>query len=142
MDGDGPDLKRLIELKERWGAWLMVDEAHSLGVLGATGRGLHELVGIDGGKVDIWMGTLSKTLVGCGGYIAGPRALIEYLKFQAPGMVYSVGLAAPTAMASLTALRIMKREPERVAKLRANGNCSWISRAPRASMSAEAGAIR
>lgn len=121
MDGDGPDLKRLIEVKERWGAWLMVDEAHSLGVLGATGRGLHELAGIDGGKVDIWMGTLSKTLVGCGGYIAGPRALIEYLKFQAPGMVYSVGLSAPATMASLTALRIMKREPERVTKLRANG---------------------
>lgn len=121
MDGDGPDLKRLIELKERWGAWLMVDEAHSLGVLGATGRGLHELAGIDGGKVDIWMGTLSKTLVGCGGYIAGPRALIDYLKFQAPGMVYSVGLSAPATLASLTALRIMKREPQRVAKLRANG---------------------
>ncbi len=121
MDGDGPDLKRLIELKERWGAWLMVDEAHSLGVLGATGRGLHELAGIDGAKVDIWMGTLSKTLVGCGGYIAGPRALIEYLKFQAPGMVYSVGLPATTAFASMTALRIMLREPERVTKLRANG---------------------
>jgi 7-keto-8-aminopelargonate synthetase-like enzyme len=121
MDGDGPDLARLIEIKARWGAWLMVDEAHSLGVLGATGRGLHEYAGIDGSKVDIWMGTLSKTLVGCGGYIAGPRALIEYLKFQAPGMVYSVGLPATTTIASMTALRIMLREPERVAKLRANG---------------------
>jgi 7-keto-8-aminopelargonate synthetase-like enzyme len=121
MDGDGPDLARLIEIKERWGAWLMVDEAHSLGVLGATGRGLFELQGVDPAKVDIWMGTLSKTLVGCGGYIAGPRALIEYLKFQAPGMVYSVGLPAPATIASMTALRIMLREPERVAKLQANG---------------------
>jgi 7-keto-8-aminopelargonate synthetase-like enzyme len=121
MDGDGPDLAELVEIKDRWGAWLMVDEAHSLGVLGETGRGLFEHAGIDPAKVDIWMGTLSKTLVGCGGYIAGPRALIEYLKFQAPGMVYSVGLPAPTTIASMTALRIMLREPGRVAKLRANG---------------------
>jgi len=121
MDGDGPDLQRLIDIKERWGAWLMVDEAHSLGVLGATGRGIFEHAGIDPAKVDIWMGTLSKTLVGCGGYIAGPRALIDYLKFQAPGMVYSVGLPATTTIASMTALQIMLREPERVTKLQANG---------------------
>lgn len=121
MDGDGPDLAELVALKERWGAWLLVDEAHSLGVLGATGRGIAEHAGIDPRRVDIWMGTLSKTLVGCGGYVAGPTALIEYLKYQAPGMVYSVGLPVPTAVASTEALRLMRREPERVAKLQANG---------------------
>ncbi len=122
MDGDGPDLSKMIELKTRFGAWLMIDEAHALGVVGATGRGLAEHHGIDPAQVDIWMGTLSKTLVGCGGYIAGPSALIEYLKFNAPGMVYSVGLPVPMAVASQTALDIMLAEPERVARLKANGN--------------------
>lgn len=121
MDGDGPDLAALVTLKERWGAWLLVDEAHSLGVLGATGRGIAEHAGVDPRRVDIWMGTLSKSLVGCGGYVAGPAALVEYLKYQAPGMVYSVGLPVPTAVASTTALRLMRREPERVARLQANG---------------------
>lgn len=121
MDGDGPDLARLVEIKDRWGAWLMIDEAHSVGVLGRTGRGIAEHVGVDPRRVDIWMGTLSKTLVGCGGYIAGSSALVEFLKFQAPGMVYSVGLPVPMAVASLTALRIMRREPERVGRLQAIG---------------------
>lgn len=128
MDGDGPDLARMIELKSRFGAWLMIDEAHSLGVLGATGRGIAEHYGIDPRQVDIWMGTLSKTLVGCGGYIAGPAALIEYLRFNAPGMVYSVGLPVPIAVASRTALEIMLDEPGRVARLKANGN-RFLSRA-------------
>ena len=71
--------------------------------------------------MDIWLGTLSKTLVSCGGYVAGSAALIDYLKLAAPGMVYSVGLPAPAAVAALTAIRLMLREPERVARLQANG---------------------
>lgn len=121
MDGDGPDLKRLVEIKERWGAWLMVDEAHSLGVLGRRGLGVFERQGVDPRRVDIWMGTLSKSLVSCGGYIAGDRALVELLKFTASGMVYSVGMPGPAAVAALTALRLLGREPERVARLQANG---------------------
>lgn len=121
MDGDGPDLARLVEIKEQFECWLMVDEAHSLGILGATGKGLFEMAGVDPKRVDIWLGTLSKTLVSCGGYVAGKRSLVEYLKLAAPGMVYSVGMPAPAAIASLTALKIMRREPERVARLQANG---------------------
>jgi len=121
MDGDGPDLARLVEIKERFECWLMVDEAHSLGILGQTGKGLFEMAEVDPNRVDIWLGTLSKTLVSCGGYVAGKRALVEYLKLAAPGMVYSVGIPAPAAIASLTALRIMEREPGRVARLQANG---------------------
>lgn len=121
MDGDGPDLARLVEVKNSHSAWLMVDEAHSLGVLGKTGRGLFEHAGVDPREVDIWMGTLSKTLVSCGGYIAGPRALIDFLKYRAPGMVYSVGIPATATVASLTALDLMLSEPERVALLQANG---------------------
>ncbi|SEQ36468.1 8-amino-7-oxononanoate synthase [Faunimonas pinastri] len=121
MDGDSPDLARLIELKTRFGAWLMVDDAHGLGVLGRTGRGLAEHCGVDPGGVDIWMGTLSKTLASCGGYIAGKAALVDYLKFTAPGFVYSVGIPAPAATASLAALRMMRQEPERAARLQENG---------------------
>ena len=117
MDGDSPDLPELVRLKQQFGAWLMVDEAHSLGVLGATGRGLMEQAGVDPQQVDIWMGTLSKTLASCGGYIAGSQALVDMLKYNAPGFVYSVGLAPPLAAASLQALRILRREPERVGLL-------------------------
>jgi 8-amino-7-oxononanoate synthase len=121
MDGDCPDLPALVAIKRRHQAWLMVDEAHALGVLGAKGHGLAEHWSIEPGAVDIWMGTLSKTLAGCGGYVAGSTALIELLKFQAPGFVYSVGLPPPIAAASLAALEIMAREPERVARLQSNG---------------------
>ena len=99
----------------------MVDEAHSLGVLGKTGRGLFEHAGVAPGDVDIWMGTLSKTLVSCGGYVAGSRPLIDFLKYTAPGMVYSVGIPATATVAALTALDIMLAEPERVSALQANG---------------------
>ncbi|WP_319532436.1 aminotransferase class I/II-fold pyridoxal phosphate-dependent enzyme [uncultured Cohaesibacter sp.] len=121
MDGDTPDLARLVDIKERYGAWLMVDEAHSLGILGATGRGLFEQQGVDPKKVDIWMGTMSKTMSGCGGYICGVQPLIEVLKFFASGFMYSVGLSAPLCVAGSKSLEIMKREPWRVEKLQSNG---------------------
>ncbi|WP_295591453.1 aminotransferase class I/II-fold pyridoxal phosphate-dependent enzyme [uncultured Lamprocystis sp.] len=118
MDGDVPDLPQFILVKLRHHALLMVDEAHSFGVLGARGLGIREHFGVDGGAVDIWMGTLSKALAGCGGYIAGGRVLTELLKCSAPGFVYSVGMAPPLAAASLAALAVLQAEPERVARLR------------------------
>ncbi|GGO79492.1 polyketide synthase [Marinobacterium nitratireducens] len=117
MDGDHPDLPRFIELKKRHKAFLMVDEAHSVGVMGARGHGIAEHYGIAGDEVDIWMGTLSKSLSGCGGYIAGEQALIDHLKFSAPGFLYSVGIPAPMAAASLEAIRVMEEEPDRVSRL-------------------------
>ena len=120
-EGDVTDLARAVELKERFGAWLMVDDAHGLGVLGKTGRGIAEHAGIDARKIDIWMGTLSKTLASCGGYIAGNKELIEVLKHTAPGFVYSVGLLPAMTAAALAGLRVIKAEPERVAKLHAHG---------------------
>lgn len=120
-EGDITDLPRVVELKERFGAWLMVDDAHGLGVLGKTGRGIAEHAGIDARKIDIWMGTLSKTLASCGGYIAGDHALIDVLKHTAPGFVYSVGLLPAMTAAALASLRIIKAEPERVAKLHEHG---------------------
>jgi 8-amino-7-oxononanoate synthase len=121
MDGDFPDLPRLIEIKNRHSAWLMVDEAHALGVLGRRGYGTAEHFGVDPRQVDIWMGTLSKTLAGCGGYIAGCRDLIEYLRLTVGVFVYSVGMPPVIAASALKALEIMHREPERVAKLQRNG---------------------
>ncbi|HLO75317.1 MAG TPA: aminotransferase class I/II-fold pyridoxal phosphate-dependent enzyme [Magnetospirillum sp.] len=121
MDGDICPLDRLVELRHRYRTLLMVDEAHSLGVLGRTGRGVGEHFGIDGADVDLWMGTLSKTLSGCGGYIAGSRALVELLKFTAPGFVYSVGMPPVIAAAAKASLDCMLAEPERVERLRANG---------------------
>jgi 8-amino-7-oxononanoate synthase len=121
MDGDIPDLPRLVDIKIRHKAFLMVDEAHALGVLGRTGRGLGEHFGVLGKSVDIWMGTLSKSLAGCGGYIAGDKALVENLKYSAPGFVYSVGIAPALAAASLEALKVMLAEPERVARLQERG---------------------
>ena len=122
MDGDYPDLKRFIEIKQRHKAFLMVDEAHALGVLGEKGHGLKEQAGVDGHEVDLWMGTLSKTLASCGGYIAGENALIEHLKFSAPGFLYSVGIAPPVAASALAALKILDREPMRVKQLKERGH--------------------
>ncbi len=121
MDGDYPNLPRLIEIKSKHKAFLMVDEAHSFGVMGATGKGIREHFGVDGKEVDMWMGTMSKALAGCGGYIAGEHALIDHLKFLAPGFLYSVGMAPPLAAASLAALQCMQREPERVTTLQERG---------------------
>ncbi|WP_083659895.1 aminotransferase class I/II-fold pyridoxal phosphate-dependent enzyme [Acuticoccus yangtzensis] len=117
MDGDTPPLDRLVRLKTRHDAWLLVDEAHALGVVGATGRGLAEREGIDPNAVEIWMGTLSKTLASCGGFIAGSAALVEYLKATAPGFVFSVGMPPSVAAAANAALATLEAEPDRVARL-------------------------
>ena len=119
MDGDFPDLPRFIDIKKRYKSWLMVDEAHSMGTMGKTGRGIGEHFGIDPRDVDIWMGTLSKSFGSCGGYIAGCNELIEYLRYTAPGFVFSVGLSPPNAAASLASLRVLGEQPERVATLQA-----------------------
>jgi 8-amino-7-oxononanoate synthase len=120
MDGDLADLPALVELRRRHGFLLYVDEAHSLGVLGATGRGAGEHWGVGPTEVDIWMGTLSKALASCGGYVAGNAQLIEYLRYTCPGFLYSVGLPPASTAAALAALRQLDKEPERVARLRDN----------------------
>lgn len=119
MDGDICDLPRLIAIKKRFGALLMIDEAHSMGVLGPSGRGVaHHFEDIDPSEVDIWMGTLSKSFASCGGYIAGTHALVEYLRYTAPGFVYSAGITPPNTAAAIKSLELMQREPERVQRLR------------------------
>jgi len=121
MDGDYPELPRFVELKHKHKVFLMVDEAHSLGVMGATGKGIREHFGLAGDAVDIWMGTLSKTLSSCGGYIAGSTALIEHLKFLAPGFLYSVGMPPAVTASALAALQLLAEDRERVAQVQARG---------------------
>lgn len=121
MDGDYPELPRFVELKRKHKVFLMVDEAHSLGVMGATGKGIREHFDLAGEDVDIWMGTLSKTLSSCGGYIAGSTALIEHLKFLAPGFLYSVGMPPAVAASALAALQLLAEGRDRVARVQARG---------------------
>jgi len=120
MDGDVPDLAGFVRLARRHEAWLMVDDAHGLGVIGATGRGAFEAAGVDPREVDIWMGTLSKTLCACGGYVAAREELVDWLRHTAPGFVYSVGMPPPLAGSAAAALDVLHAEPWRVARLQAN----------------------
>lgn len=122
MDGDIPDIPKIIELKKQYDASLMIDEAHSFGVLGKTGRGIQEHFGIDPNDVDIWMGTLSKALASCGGYIAGSKELVEFLKFNADGFLYSAGITPANTAAALASLKLLQQEPERVTQLHDNAS--------------------
>ncbi|MSP56992.1 MAG: aminotransferase class I/II-fold pyridoxal phosphate-dependent enzyme [Myxococcales bacterium] len=120
MDGDICDLPAFVALKKQHQCFLMVDEAHSFGVVGSCGLGVREHFNVPGGDVDIWMGTLSKTLSSCGGYIGGTQTLITLLKYTAPGFIFSAGLTPANAAAALAALELMEREPETVKKLQTN----------------------
>jgi 8-amino-7-oxononanoate synthase len=120
MDGDIVDLPALIEVKQRHGAIVMIDEAHSIGTVGATGGGVGEHFGADRQEVDLWSGTLSKSLAGCGGYVAGTRRVVDFLKASTPGFVYSVGMTPANTAASLAAIRVMHEEPERLKRLWSN----------------------
>ncbi|MBV8848758.1 MAG: aminotransferase class I/II-fold pyridoxal phosphate-dependent enzyme [Methylobacteriaceae bacterium] len=117
MDGDIVDLPRIVEIKERHQAWLLVDEAHSLGVLGATGRGICEYAGVDPNRVDLIIGTMSKTLASCGGFIAAKRNVTEWMRYTLPGFVYSVGLSPVIVAAARAALQLMQEETWRIDRL-------------------------
>ncbi|MHB8885183.1 MAG: aminotransferase class I/II-fold pyridoxal phosphate-dependent enzyme [Methylovirgula sp.] len=120
MDGDVADLQRLVEIKEKHRAWLMIDEAHSIGVLGQDGRGLCEYAGVDPAQIDLIIGTLSKTLASCGGFVGGSKAVIDWLRYTLPGFVFSVGLSPVITAAAQTALQLMQKETWRLEKLRRN----------------------
>ncbi|MEU7369822.1 aminotransferase class I/II-fold pyridoxal phosphate-dependent enzyme [Streptomyces hygroscopicus] len=120
MDGDLVDLPAVIELKRRYGALLMVDEAHSVGTVGERGRGVGEFFGVDRSEVDLWMGTLSKTFASCGGYLGGSARMVRWLRHTLPGFVYSVGLTPANAAAALAATELIVAEPHRVRALRRN----------------------
>lgn len=120
MDGDYPDLPKFVEIKNKYKAWLYVDEAHSIGTLGATGRGLAEVYNVPRSDVECWMGTLSKSFGSCGGFIAGTSELIHYLRCTTPGYVFAAGMPPANTGAALGALKLLQKEPERVAQLSKN----------------------
>jgi 8-amino-7-oxononanoate synthase len=118
MDGDYPDLPRFIEVKRRHDALLYVDEAHSIGTMGPGGRGICEHFDVDPAAGDLWMGTISKALGSGGGYLAGSDRLVRYLGLTTPAFVFSTSCSPANAAAALEAVRVIRREPERVTRLR------------------------
>jgi len=116
MEGDIADLRGILKLAKPYGARVYVDEAHGIGVLGATGAGAAEHLGVLD-DVDIIMGTFSKSLASVGGFIAGDRTVIDYLKHTARPFVFSASLPAASVAAVAAALQIMKKEPERRQRL-------------------------
>ena len=121
MDGDIIDLPGVVKLCRKYHAWLMVDEAHSVGVLGKTGRGIEEYFGLEG-SVDIKMGTLSKTIPSVGGYVAGKKDVIEYLRHSSRAYIFSAALPPAQAAAANEAFKIILDEPWRIGKLTANAD--------------------
>ncbi|MGQ9628675.1 MAG: aminotransferase class I/II-fold pyridoxal phosphate-dependent enzyme [Anaerolineae bacterium] len=121
MDGDIINLPEVSRLAKKYGAWLMVDEAHSLGVLGKTGHGIEEHFGLED-AVDIKMGTLSKTIPSVGGYIAAKEDVITYLKHTSRAFVFSAALPPAAVAAAKASFDVIEEEPERIATLRRNVN--------------------
>lgn len=117
MDGDFPNLPNFVEVKQRHKALLYIDEAHSAGVLGKTGRGICEHFGVSPAAGDLWMGTISKAFASGGGYLAGREPLIRYLKFNTPSFVFATACSPANAAASLTAIRVLRQHPEIVHRL-------------------------
>lgn len=116
MHGDIVDLPRLMKLAERYGARVLVDDAHSTGVLGKTGAGTSEHFNMKG-QVDLELGTMSKALSGLGGYVCGDGDVVEYLRFYSNSYVFAATIPAPVAAGVIASIDVMLREPERLAKL-------------------------
>ncbi len=123
MDGDIAPIPEYVRIKKEYGCFLMVDEAHSACVIGEHGGGVDEYFGLLPDDIDIKMGTLSKGLGTCGGYLAGKRSLIEYLHYNLPGFVFSVGMSPPLAAASLCAIRLLRSDPSIMENMRRNIAC-------------------
>jgi 7-keto-8-aminopelargonate synthetase-like enzyme len=114
MEGDVIDLPHVVRLCKKHGAILMIDEAHSLGVIGKTGRGIQEYFNMTPTDIDVKMGCLSKTLASCGGFIAGRSQLIRYLRHHARGYLFSSALPASQVAAASVAIDVVLDEPERL----------------------------
>ena len=118
MDGDIAPVPEFVRIKKEYGCFLMVDEAHSACVIGKTGGGVDEYFNLRSDDIDIKYGTLSKGLGTCGGYLAGKHDLIEYLRYNLPGFVFSVGISPPLAAATLESIRMLRAHPEIMEHLR------------------------
>jgi glycine C-acetyltransferase len=121
MDGDICCLPELIALKKEFGAFLLIDEAHATGVLGATGKGTDEHFGIPTDEVDIWTGSLAKSIPSNGGFIAVSQEVAIFLQHASSPYIFSAAMTAASVAAIQTGLCILRQEPERVSRLRRNG---------------------
>jgi len=120
MDGDLCPLPELINIKEHFGTWLMVDEAHSIGMVGDRGRGITEVFGVDSTKVDVITGSLSKAIPSNGGFIAGSAELIIYLQHAGAPFMFSAALSPPSTAAAMKALEIIETQTELLVRMRSN----------------------
>ncbi|MCL2277183.1 MAG: aminotransferase class I/II-fold pyridoxal phosphate-dependent enzyme [Treponema sp.] len=120
MDGDIAPVPEFVKLKKEFGLFLMVDEAHSSGVIGKNGGGVDDYFNLKSDDIDIRMGTLSKGIGSCGGYLAGKKSIIEYLRYSLPGFIFSVGLSPALAAASIEAIKIIRSDNSLVSKLQEN----------------------
>lgn len=121
MDGDISPIPEILDLVRKYNALLMVDEAHSLGVLGKNGKGVEEYFGLNN-DIDILMGTLSKTIPSVGGYIAGSKILVNYLKHNARAFVFSAALPPAACGAAIASFKVIEEEKWRIEKLSKNIN--------------------
>jgi 8-amino-7-oxononanoate synthase len=112
MEGDLADLPRIVELKKKFGTRLMVDDAHGIGVMGENGRGTAEHFGVED-EIDLVMGTFSKSLAAVGGFVAGEKKVIDYIKHNARAVMFSAAPAPASVATVIKALEIIEREPER-----------------------------
>jgi 8-amino-7-oxononanoate synthase len=119
MDGDIIDLPKVLELCQQYNAWLMIDEAHSVGVLGEQGTGIEEYFGL-GDVIDIKMGTLSKTIPSVGGYVAAKKDIITYLRHASRAYIFSAALPPAQAAAANEAFKVILDEPWRIERLNQN----------------------
>ena len=117
MDGDIAKLPEIVELAKKYGARVMVDDAHGLGVLGEHGRGTAEHFGLED-EVDILMGTFSKSLASLGGYMAASAEVISYVKHTSRPFIFSASIPPANVASAICALDILKNEPQRVQKLK------------------------
>ncbi|MBC8315726.1 MAG: pyridoxal phosphate-dependent aminotransferase family protein [Bacteroidetes bacterium] len=116
MDGDIADLPGIVKLAEKYNATIMVDDAHSIGILGKHGAGTASHFGLTD-QVDIIMGTFSKSLASLGGFVASDKDTINYIKHHSRTLIFSASITPASAAAVLATLKIMKQEPERMDKL-------------------------
>ena len=127
MEGDIADLPRIAELSRAYGARLMVDEAHAAGVLGARGAGASELLGVEA-EVDLRMGTFSKSLASCGGFIAGPAEVIEYLRIASRAFLFTAAAVPAAVGAALAALRVVRSDEGPALFARVLDNARYLNR--------------
>ncbi|KAK6153906.1 hypothetical protein DH2020_013545 [Rehmannia glutinosa] len=128
MEGELCQLPEIVSICKKYKAYIYLDEAHSIGAIGKTGRGVCELLGVDTADVDIMMGTFTKSFGSCGGYIAGSKELIQYLKYTCPAHLYATSISPPAAQQIISSLKVVlgedgsSRGAQKLAKIRENSN--------------------